>query len=86
MGGVGVGVGAFAGSAVLGTGGREDVAGGVAEVHGAGPAAADADVVEVRGAVGVGLGPFAAESWSESIGWISSAIPTRIGSSLSETV
>lgn len=40
---------------------------GVVGVHGAGPAGADVDVVEVLGAVGVGLGPFAAEGGSEAV-------------------
>ena len=67
---VGVGVGALAGAGVGRAGGREDVEGGVVEVHGAGPAGADVDVVEVDGAVGVGLGPFAAEGRAESGGYV----------------
>ena len=39
----------------------EDCQRRVGEVHGSFPAGADAYVVEVGGAVGVGLGPFAAE-------------------------
>jgi hypothetical protein len=35
-------------------------------VEGAFPAGAGADVVEVGGAVCVGLGPFAAEGWTEA--------------------
>lgn len=65
-GGIGVGVGAFADAAVGRAGGGKDGGGWVAGVHGAGPAAADVDVVEVGGAVGVGLGPFAAEGGAEA--------------------
>ena len=38
----------------------------MAACAGAEPAGADADVVEVLGAVGVGLGPFASEGGAES--------------------
>ena len=44
------------------------VEGRVAQVHGAFPARADVHVVEVGGAVGVGLGPFAAEGGAEAEG------------------
>lgn len=63
VGRVGVGGGAVAGRAGLrgGTEGGEDGGVRVARVVGARPAVAPVDVVEEAGAVGVGLGPFAAD-------------------------
>ena len=59
---VGVGVVALAvGRCTTGTGRREDGSGGIGKAEIAFPAGAGVDVVEVGGAVGVGLGPFAAE-------------------------
>lgn len=63
-----VGVVAFADAAVGRAGRRQDLRRRVARVHGAGPAAAHVDVVEVRRAVCVGLGPFAAEGGAEAGG------------------
>ena len=63
---VGIGVVALAGARVGRARGREHLGRGVACVHGAGPAAADVDVVEVGGAVRVCLGPFAAHGWAEA--------------------
>ena len=64
---VSVGVGTLAISGIGRAGWREDVAGGVIEVHGPSPAAADVDIVEVDSAVGVSLGPFATHGRAEPI-------------------
>lgn len=63
-----VGGGAGAGGGFGGAGGSEDGGGAVGRLESAFPAGAGADVVEVGGAVCVGLGPFAAEGGSET-GW-----------------
>ena len=47
--------------------GGENGDGAVSGVKGSLPASAGIDVVEVCGAVGVGLGPFAAEGGSEAV-------------------
>lgn len=48
-------------------GGQNGLGGILWGVEGAEPAGAGADVVEVRGAVCVGLGPFAAEDGAEAV-------------------
>lgn len=65
---VGVGFGAGAGVAVAGGAGRlEDGGGRVRGVEGAEPAGADVDVVEIGGAVGIGLGPFTAKGGAKAV-------------------
>ena len=64
---VGVGGGAGAGRGFRGAVGRGDRNSSVAGFQGAFPAGAGVDVVEVGGAVGVGLGPLTTESGSEAV-------------------
>ena len=64
---VGIGGGAGAGGGFRGAVGRGDRNSPVAGFKGAFPAGTGVDVVEVGGAVGVGLGPFATESGSEAV-------------------
>ena len=66
--GVRVGGRAGAGGGFGGAGGCEDGRGAVGGLEGAFPAGAGVDVVEVGGAVCVGLGPFAAEGGTEAVG------------------
>ena len=72
---VGVGGGAGAGRGFRGAVGRGDRNSSVAGFQGAFPAGAGVDVVEVGGAVGVGLGPFATESGSEALRSMSKPSP-----------
>ena len=65
--GVGVGGRAVADAGVGRARGRQDRRRRVGRVHRARPAGPDVYVVEVRGAVGVGLGPFAAEGGAEAV-------------------
>ena len=63
---VGVGGGAGTGGGFGGTVWGEDGDGAVGGCQGSFPAGAGVDVVEVGGAVGIRLGPFAAEGGSEA--------------------
>ena len=62
-----VGGAAGAGGGFGGAGGGEDGGGAVGGLESAFPAGAGADIVQVGGAVCVGLGPFAAEGGSEAV-------------------
>ena len=64
---VGVGEGAGAGGGFGGAGRGEDGGGAVGRLQGAFPSGAGVDVVEVGGAVGVGLGPFATKGGAEAL-------------------
>ena len=68
---VGVGGGAGAGGGFGGAVGGEDGDGAVGGVQRPFPAGAGVDVVEVGGAVRVGLGPFAAERGAEAVTTVS---------------
>lgn len=61
-----VGGGAGTGGGFGGAGGSEDGGGAVGRSEGSFPAGAGTDVVEVGGAVCVGLGPLAAEGGSKA--------------------
>ena len=50
-----------------GAGGLKDGGGRVRGAEGAEPAGADVDVVEIGGAVGIGLGPFTAKGGAKAV-------------------
>lgn len=75
---VGVGGGAGTGGGFGGTVGGENGDGAVSGFQGSFPASAGVDVVEVCGAVGVGLGPFAAEGGPEAVRPMSGRLSTPV--------